>query len=132
MPETSVRIDGSFAMNSRGRSVVPRRPLRQGKARRPIESIDLLEPPNVPGDFFKALALIERVAGVVVDQAIQMNVFAAETFEMGDHPAQHFSPQAAALKVAAHRQDIDEAQRRALIDCYTRHCGQLAFAIADE
>src|SRR5439155_6352544 len=95
-------------------------------------SLNRLEPPNVPGDFFEALALIQGVAGVVVGQAIEMDIRTPEAFEMLNHAAQHFPAQAAPLKVPAYRQDIDESQRGIVIDRRAGHRRELAIRLANE
>src|SRR5437763_16114840 len=75
----------------------------------PQKSSDPPEPANVPRDFLKALALIQGVAGIVVGQAIEVDVTTSQAFQMLDHAAQHLAAQPAALKPPAHRHHIAES-----------------------
>src|SRR5262245_13911993 len=82
----------------------------RGPHRAQLRSSDFFEPPDVPGDLLKALALIKAITRVVVRQAVEVDVVAAGSFQVFEHPAEHLATKTVALKRPADCQDVDEAE----------------------
>ena len=94
--------------------------------------LELLEPADVAGDFGEAFGLVQGVAPVVVGQAVEVDILAAESFEMLDRGAEHVAAETLALEARSNGEDVDEGECGVAIKRRAGHSGEFAVGLADE